>query len=261
MAVPDETILFSQASLDKRNVSVGFHTHPGVELILVTQGCCRITVDRTTFECAPDSLLIIPPEHSHNQLSLSADLINSFMVFHCAPEYFDYTCRRIEISGDPWIPRLFREVCELSEALRYELCSGIIQSLLSALREFEQNQKGRQKLHPALCRALELIEKDFSRPWSIDVLSREAGISHSYLRKLFEQSFNLSPQQYLQNFRMAHARKLLLNSYLPVTEVGDRCGYPDSNYFSRLFRKVHHCTPSEYRRIMFERPDGSPARL
>lgn len=255
-----QKILFSQASLDKIDAGVQFHSHPGVELVLISEGACRITADEESFECRAGTMLVVPPESLHDQVCLG-HVINSFIVFHCPPEVFDPACRLVDLNEDPWCIRLFRLVCELSEGKRYDLCEGVLLSLLAALRRLEERQRKDPELHPGLRKATELLETEFVHPWSMEELARRAGISHSYLRRLFERNFQISPQRYLQNIRMAHARQYLLNTWVTVAEVAALCGYADSNYFTRLFRQLHRCTPGEYRETMRNRPEGFRVRM
>ena len=75
-------------------------------------------------------------------------------------------------------------------------------------------------------------------------------ISHYSLRhfiRLFSAAYNTTPQKYLMNIRIRRACVLLRETALPITEVALRCGFSDSNYFSRAFRKVNGITPSQYR--------------
>ncbi len=250
----ESTLIFSQASLDKTDRSVRFHSHPGIEMILVTEGEAEIVVEKERCECRPGSLLIIPPESQHNQVC-RGHFVNSFVVFFCSPELFDDSFRHLDVTSEPWCTHLFLDVCRLSEERRYELCEGVLRSLLLCISGFEKKLKGRSGLHPALHRAVERFEQDFRSPISMEELAGECQISYTYLRKLFDRQFRISPMHYLQNCRMAHARKLLLDSYLSVGEVAEQCGYPDANYFSRLFHRIHRCPPNEYRRITRERPE------
>ena len=47
---------------------------------------------------------------------------------------------------------------------------------------------------------------------------------------------------------MNTAKELLSETDMPVAAVGEKCGYTDSNYFSRIFRKSTGMTPTEFRR-------------
>ena len=50
------------------------------------------------------------------------------------------------------------------------------------------------------------------------------------------------------NIRIRRASALLRESTLPITEIALRCGFGDSNYFSRAFRKASGMTPSQFRK-------------
>ena len=245
--------IFSQAAFFADTKDVGFHSHPGTELLLVVSGSCEIAIKNKVYLCHPGNLLIVPPEVEHNQHNLGM-VENFFVVFHAEPMMFDSSLRLIELGDDPWIEPLVREICRMSKATCYELCDGLIYSLLKAIVRREQRIEGLREMHPALVKAIFLIEKDFARQISMDEVAHAAGVSKSYLRTLFIAQFGYSPQQYLQNFRMARVREALRNRYLTVEEVAAECGYEDPNYFTRLFRKVHQCTPGAFRKVIKERP-------
>ena len=57
----------------------------------------------------------------------------------------------------------------------------------------------------------------------------------------------MTPQRYLLDVRIRHASSMLRDSTLNVTEIALRCGFDDSNYFSRIFRKYTGHSPSEFR--------------
>ncbi|MBE6374353.1 MAG: helix-turn-helix domain-containing protein, partial [Lentisphaerae bacterium] len=56
----------------------------------------------------------------------------------------------------------------------------------------------------------------------------------------------------LQNFRLAQAETLLRTTLLPLTEISDRCGFCDSNYFILCFRKRYKITPYRYRKLFLK---------
>lgn len=72
-------------------------------------------------------------------------------------------------------------------------------------------------------------------------------ISPNHLSRLFSQQGTMSFVDYVRWVRMGKARTILQKYHLPVSEVAKRCGYTDSDYFSRLFRRQFGLTPGEYR--------------
>jgi two-component system response regulator YesN len=52
--------------------------------------------------------------------------------------------------------------------------------------------------------------------------------------------------EYINIARVTAAEKLLLSADLPITEVATKCGFNDSNYFARVFKKLKGVTPKKY---------------
>ena len=72
--------------------------------------------------------------------------------------------------------------------------------------------------------------------------------SESYFCKLFKQCFKVNFTTYLANHRMEKAKSMLEDPLTNVKVVGISCGYPDSNYFARVFKRATGLTPTEYRK-------------
>jgi transcriptional regulator GlxA family with amidase domain len=99
-----------------------------------------------------------------------------------------------------------------------------------------------------LGKALSYLETHFAEPIDIDSLARIAGKSRRSLYRAFEEVVGQSPVAYLQRVRLMKAVEYLEAGDRNVTEVAFDCGFNDSNYFARCFRKVFGKTPSEYRK-------------
>lgn len=83
---------------------------------------------------------------------------------------------------------------------------------------------------------------------SADQLAQAVNLDRSYLSTLFKQVTDLTPGQYIRNFRITKARHLLESSALPVEEVAQQCGYDHANSFTRIFKRTYGMTPREYRK-------------
>ncbi len=86
-------------------------------------------------------------------------------------------------------------------------------------------------------------ETDFS----IDELAQHCRMHRSQLSRLFTQAIGLAPSRYLTRLRLQHAASLLLDGELHSTAIAERCGFKDSSYFARVFRKAYGVSPQEYR--------------
>ncbi len=91
------------------------------------------------------------------------------------------------------------------------------------------------------------MQENYAEPLSRDSVASLFNISANHLSRLFSQQGMMSFVDYVRWVRMAKARTILQKYHLPVGEVAKRCGYADSDYFSRLFRRQFGLTPGEYR--------------
>jgi len=69
----------------------------------------------------------------------------------------------------------------------------------------------------------------------------------NYLNILFKKEIGQTLYQYLTTVRMEHAKYMLENSTVSVNSIATAIGYPNSNSFTRVFRKKFSLTPTEYR--------------
>jgi len=87
-----------------------------------------------------------------------------------------------------------------------------------------------------------------AHPWDADTLAALIGVTPQHLGRLFRRSLGQSPLEYLGRMRLNRALQLLVERPdLRVHEVGAAVGYPDANYFIRLFRRHEGRTPGEFR--------------
>ena len=86
--------------------------------------------------------------------------------------------------------------------------------------------------------------------WAAKKAAAQIGISTSYFQHLYRQFLNISFNADVISARLALAERLLVNTALNVSEIAEKCGYPDASHFMKLFRKKKGMTASEYRKAM-----------
>jgi AraC-like DNA-binding protein len=92
------------------------------------------------------------------------------------------------------------------------------------------------------------IDEHYASPLTRESVAKAFYISPNYLSHLFQKTGAVGFNEYLTHTRLEHARRLLKGYDLKVKEIAHSCGFIDSNYFCRLFRKNTERSPSEYRR-------------
>lgn len=91
------------------------------------------------------------------------------------------------------------------------------------------------------------MNANLHRKLSLDEMARSITISPSHLCRLFRSEAGMPPGQYLQILRMQQAANLLISTLMSIKQVMIEVGYRDKALFARHFKKMHGCTPSEYR--------------
>jgi AraC-like DNA-binding protein len=99
-----------------------------------------------------------------------------------------------------------------------------------------------------LCRARDLLHEVPERPWTVEEVAREAGISPFHFIRQFETVFGRTPHQFRIESRLVRARCLLAAGRHSVTEVCVEVGFSSLGSFSDLFTRRVGETPSGYRR-------------
>ncbi|MBR5506569.1 MAG: helix-turn-helix transcriptional regulator [Clostridia bacterium] len=144
---------------------------------------------------------------------------------------------------------LFKKIASICTAKRenykLESASVLMQIIvyLTRLKSDSQTISGFEK-------AVRIIKDEYTNPTlTIGDVSRRADLSDSYLRKLFNDRFGMSPVRYLNELRIDHAQKMLYSNYCTVENAAIKSGFSDYRYFSRVSKKLRGCSPSMLRNI------------
>jgi signal transduction histidine kinase/AraC-like DNA-binding protein/ABC-type sugar transport system substrate-binding protein len=92
------------------------------------------------------------------------------------------------------------------------------------------------------------VAEHYTASLSRDEISNALRVSPNYLSRIFRRDTGLTPWQYLNQYRIVQAQKLLVSTTLSVTEVAERVGFNDPAYFVRVFHKETGKAPLQYRK-------------
>ncbi|MBX3257312.1 MAG: helix-turn-helix transcriptional regulator [Chitinophagaceae bacterium] len=107
--------------------------------------------------------------------------------------------------------------------------------------KFLANESDRDKI----LRAREVLLQHIGEPITIKDLSRKVAINECYLKKGFKEMFGTTIFDFYQSQRMEHAKYLLYDKGLSVTEVSLMLGYSSISHFSTAFKKHTGLKPCE----------------
>lgn len=101
---------------------------------------------------------------------------------------------------------------------------------------------------PVLIEAVKRMESTLDRALSPAGIAGELGISQRQLERQFRSQLGRTPIGYHRDLRLDHAKRLLSQTALPVTEIALSCGFGSASHFARLYRQRFGRLPNEDRR-------------
>ena len=135
-----------------------------------------------------------------------------------------------------------------SPCLSLELLSAIV-TLFSWLIKGERyqsashNSRWSSRIKPVL----EYIEAHYGEELSLDILAGVAGMNARYFCKVFYSLTHTTPMNYVNLYRIEQATFLLDSTDLPITRIATECGFWESSYFTKVFKKYKGTTPKRHR--------------
>jgi AraC family transcriptional regulator len=131
--------------------------------------------------------------------------------------------------------------------LFYELATRLLlsQSLIKkkVLQIGAQRYSTRKELYERISRARSIIDEQPGRSTMVAELSKEVAMSEFHFFRTFRQVYGISPHQYQLKRKLEEARKMLLKSKVPITEIAFACGFADVPGFSKSFKKAFGVSP------------------
>lgn len=113
-------------------------------------------------------------------------------------------------------------------------------------RFYEEARKREEKT--GIAAAAAYMERNFSENITEEKLLEISHYSRRHFIRLFTECYKTSPQNYLQDIRVKHASLLLLQTNKSVTEIAMSCGFNNSSFFTKVFKKHIGVTPTKYRK-------------
>lgn len=96
-------------------------------------------------------------------------------------------------------------------------------------------------------KSVEYMNKNFKQDLSLKEIADRSFLSPKYISGIFREIYYITISECLALLRLREACKLLKNSKLSIKEIGNKVGYGDPYFFSRIFKKYIGLAPEQYR--------------
>ncbi len=267
-----------QLKVIKRDPEIPYrlHGHEFHELVVVQSGRGTTYTSELEYSVGEGSVFYIPPGSQHgyknldhlvlyniiwgdrlikkqtfdlDQLPGFASLFQTseMVVMHISPSHFTELL--------PTILLLEKESDDLSygSGSRIIAYAYLLELLVALSRIFDETPSSANRIARLLWNVFTHMDEHLDGPISTEELTTIAAMSSSTLNRTFKRATGLSPIEFHIHKRIARSCTLIQQRGLSMAQVGEACGFPDPNYFSRQFRKVMGMSPKQYQRIFTSR--------
>ena len=141
---------------------------------------------------------------------------------------------------NPWLEDRFFDLAEAMVELR-----GDVHREIDAFPG--QRAATRAELYRRLHRGRDFLSACYAEPLTVALVAKAAHLSPFHFHRMFKTAFGQTPMQFLQERRLAAARRLLATTEEPITSICFAVGFESLGSFSWLFRRRFGLSPSQFR--------------
>ncbi len=244
------------------------HDHPFCEILFVFSGSGISVIDGKEYPIKKGDIIIYNPHTKHEESSSARVGIEMgfFGITNFQISDFPYNCL-IAPDAEPVIHTgkaeeklafYFMQLVE--ETNRDEKYNELIAKYLARLILIDilrlANISEAKFVTNAIFNSIyKYINKNFTEINSIDDICEEIHVTKYYISHVFKKYIGTPPMQYVTSKKIDYAKKLLQETDLSATEIGEKCGYVDHAMFFKAFKRVAGTTP-----MAFRKETASPAR-
>jgi AraC-like DNA-binding protein/mannose-6-phosphate isomerase-like protein (cupin superfamily) len=253
---------------------VGPHLHGHWELYYQIAGKTKHhSMDGRKFILKPGSVLCVGPDINHWHEHVSRQPVHALFVGfdltavatrHPEWDVFGQFGQIFSIDGAHQLERSMRRVLEEATIVLSQQSSGLRLALdmlvLDVMRASSHPVGARSSVakHPAVLRAIHLLETRFREPWGLDEIAEYVEMSRAHFATLFQQNTGIPLHKFLTRVRITHAEQLLRNSEESCESIAKECGFTTSQHFTRAFKLHTGLTPIRFRQ-KYRTPSGPVA--
>ena len=240
------------------------HKHDFYFTMLVTKGSGQHEIDFVNYPVEPGSVFMMRPGQMH-WWELSKD-IDGFVFFH-SKEYFEEGYIQLRLNrfdffhsfqSEPYLKLTKKSMADLAfyfqqmlaenqarKQFKHEKLRALLHLLYVDLsRLYATNKTKKSSRYQDLFGTFEmLIDKEYRSHRLPSYYASELSITEKHLNRICRECINKTSSQLIASRVLLEAKRLLIQTKLNVTQIGETLGFRDSSYFVRFFKKHTSITP------------------
>jgi len=237
-----------------------YQKFPYVKLFYVTSGDVSLVMKETTEKLSKDQLILLNPnveyywdltgDKAAEIIEVGIHGLEFSKVGDAESDFSYYRHNDGEKETATFLNLLLDEMSTRNQG--YEEVSKrfveIILIHLLRLKEFSIRNSLNKKNHKEIQTVKNYMKVNYHKNITLDDLVDLVHINKFYLIRIFKQEVCMSPIDYLIHIRIDEAQKMLRNTNIAIADIAHLVGFQSPSHFSKTFRELSNCTPSQYRR-------------
>lgn len=248
------------------------HSHSYCEMYYLMSGSCNILINDSTYSIAPGTVVFIPADTLHKTTYIGkAPHERIYIEFS-----YNYISDMYDEFGKTWLDiNLFNTFMLIPLENRAEF-NKILSHIMKEQKRNDPFANCMKKMHfqqliislfryncagnligtpgnkitdLSIDDAMKYIDNNYYQHITLNSLAKLLNLNSSYLSIKFKSINGMGFKEYLNNVRICHAEKLLIETKKSITAIALECGFESSNYFGDIFRKINGVSPSQYRKL------------
>ena len=250
-----------------------FHDHNYSEIAVIISGPARHVLDGENIPVAAGDVLIIHPGavHAYDETA-EMEIVN--LIFDPSrlslPQLDGYSmplfgkifpdAKNLYHSANPAahlnpedLAETVRMIRKLEDELKNPLpgklflCMALFMEIIAYLSRKSGEQNSARQANFRIGDAIRYMNRHYAEPVELKILAKIANMSERSFFRHFHVSAGCSPVEYLLKIRLQHGCDLLINGNASIAEIAAECGFCDSNYFCKQFRRAFSVSPRTFR--------------
>ena len=255
-----------------QSFQIPVHWHDELEIIYVKSGFLTVNISGENYIGKPGDAFVVSPGNLHFMGSQtgtvdyftflfplkyiafrSDDMLDDKLIeplnsghLMISPEIKDTVKEQCEQLARVYVAEIDKSESKITSQIRKKII------LLQFIHELwkkgfivENDTTGRNTVEKEM---VSYIQQNYTGKILLREFGEQFHLSEKYISRYFKEHFHITLSQYVTYLRLEHAKQMLQETDIPVTEVAMQSGYQNISYFIRSFKKTYGVSPLKYRK-------------
>ena len=178
------------------------------------------------------------------------------MTVSQVPELFEFNdfVKKLSDKQLDLVLRYFDFLRALIEDNQHKAALNMVNSLVYYLLEckatYPKKEHGLTRAEQICGQFITLVEMHCNEQHRVEWYADRLHLSPKYLSNVFKQTLNTSPNTFIDQALIRHAKSLLSSTSLSVQQISDRLGFQNQSHFGTFFKRQTGLNPSAFKKTI-----------